>query len=94
MNNMNGEKVNKNPFFLHYPDRQIIQLLVCPTTGGRFQLSVSTLDTVDGLKCLLARKLRLHKHKLSLLFKDRLVTFCFLVASFSAHPNKMFCIPI
>lgn len=68
---MNRKQCHRNPLLLHYKDKQQMHLIVCPTTGGKIQLSVSSLDTVDGLKCLLARKLRLHKHKLSLLFKDR-----------------------
>lgn len=70
---MSGDKFHRKPFYLQYQDRQQMQLIVCPTTGGKIQLSVSSLDSVDGLKCLLARKFRLHKHKLSLLFKDRVL---------------------
>ena len=84
---MNGGRLRRNPYLLHRQDKQIIHILVCPTTGGRIQLSVSLLDTVDGLKCLLARKLHLQKHKLSLLYKDRYVVqrlsrFCALFVSF------------
>ena len=52
---------------------QFVRLTVCPTTGGRLQLSVSSKETIDGLKYKLAKKLRLRSERLSILHKDRYV---------------------
>jgi len=48
-----------------------LHLTVITTTGGRFQLSVSALESVTGLKSALARRFRLQEDRMSLLYKDR-----------------------
>ncbi|KAK0069405.1 midnolin [Biomphalaria pfeifferi] len=50
-----------------------IRLFVCPTTGGRLEISVSPLETVLGLKAALARKLRVSPSKISLIYKDKVL---------------------
>lgn len=49
-----------------------LHLTVTTTTGGRYQLSVSALESVSGLKSALARRFRLQADRMSLLYKDRL----------------------
>ena len=48
-----------------------LRLIICPTTGGHFQLSVSPKETVVGLKYSLAKKLKLRPERMSLLHKNR-----------------------
>lgn len=48
-----------------------LHLTVATTTGARFQLSVSALESVSGLKSALARRFRLQADRMSLLYKDR-----------------------
>ncbi|KAK3767221.1 hypothetical protein RRG08_018091 [Elysia crispata] len=50
-----------------------IRLFVCPTTGGRMEISVSPRETVFGLKAALARKLRVSPSKISLIYKDKVL---------------------
>ncbi|BFZ16989.1 hypothetical protein BsWGS_20028 [Bradybaena similaris] len=50
-----------------------IRLFVCPTTGGRLEISVSPRETVYGLKVALARKLRILPAKITLLYKDKVL---------------------
>ncbi|RUS89416.1 hypothetical protein EGW08_002789 [Elysia chlorotica] len=50
-----------------------IRLFVCPTTGGRMEISVSPRETVFGLKAALARKLRVAPSKISLIYKDKVL---------------------
>ncbi|CAL1529947.1 unnamed protein product [Lymnaea stagnalis] len=50
-----------------------IRLFVCPTTGGRLEISVSPLETVVGLKVALARKLGISPSKISLIYKDKVI---------------------
>uniref|UniRef100_A0A0B6Z420 Ubiquitin-like domain-containing protein n=1 Tax=Arion vulgaris TaxID=1028688 RepID=A0A0B6Z420_9EUPU len=50
-----------------------IRLFVCPTTGGRLEISVSPRETVLGLKAALARKLRVVPTKITLIYKDKVL---------------------
>ena len=44
---------------------------ICPTTGGDFELTVPYTLTVEGLKHVIEKKLKLPMDKINLLFKDR-----------------------
>lgn len=55
------------------PTRSIWNISICPTTGGQFQLCATPDETVDGLKKTIAKKLKLSKERITLLFKDRYV---------------------
>lgn len=68
---MNRESGRIN--FVNTTAHRPVRLTICPTTGGQYQLSVSPLESVVGIKCTLARKLRLHAERMSLLHKDRLL---------------------
>ena len=55
-------------------------ITVCPTIGGHFQLQVGARDTVDGLKKVIGKRLKIQREKISLLYRERWVmlerTFC------------------
>ena len=46
---------------------------VTPTTGGQFQLRVASTDTVDFLRKLISKRLRVPKERICLLHRDRWV---------------------
>ncbi|ESO92614.1 hypothetical protein LOTGIDRAFT_233061 [Lottia gigantea] len=48
-----------------------IRVTVCPTTGGQIELRSSGLETIQGLKWMIARKLKIAPEKITLLHKDR-----------------------
>ncbi|XP_072021066.1 midnolin-A-like [Amphiura filiformis] len=52
------------------PAGPTMTLQVHPTTGGHFAIDVDNEASVDNLKCLIARQLRLPKERLSLLFRE------------------------
>ncbi|KAI0231783.1 hypothetical protein LSAT2_017845 [Lamellibrachia satsuma] len=49
-------------------------ITVCPTIGGHFQLQVSAQDTVDGLMKAIGKRLKIQREKISLLYRERLLT--------------------
>lgn len=51
------------------------RLLICPTTGGSFELNLPAHETVNGLKNAISRKLKIPQAKINLLYKDRLLKF-------------------
>ncbi|XP_033737561.1 LOW QUALITY PROTEIN: midnolin-A-like [Pecten maximus] len=51
------------------------RLLICPTTGGSFELNLPAHETVIGLKNAISRKLKIPQAKINLLYKDRLLKF-------------------
>ena len=44
---------------------------ICPTTGGDIELTIPMSTTVEGLKNVIARKLKLPMDKINLLYKER-----------------------
>lgn len=48
-------------------------LFVCPTTGGKLELLVSSSETVHGLKYFISRKLRIQQDRIKLLYRNRLL---------------------
>lgn len=49
------------------------RLFVCPTTGGKLELSVSASETIQGLKYFISRKLRIQHERIKLLYRNRLL---------------------
>ena len=68
---------------------------ICPTTGGNFDLSISSNDTIDGLKKAIGKKLRIPKERISLLFKERYVALSiymyFVLNVISVLPHSGIC---
>ena len=48
-----------------------ITVHVHPTTGGQFQLQTSAADSVDHLKKLISKKLKVPKDRICLLYRER-----------------------
>lgn len=49
----------------------MITVTVLPTTGGQFELKLQHIESVEGLRQAVAKKLKVHKDKFSLLHRDR-----------------------
>jgi len=47
------------------------RVIFCPTTGGSFDLTVHSHETIQGLKNILSRKLKIPQAKIYLLFRER-----------------------
>lgn len=52
---------------------QTINILISTTTGTQFDISVESLNTIEHLKKVISKKLKVNKDKISLLFKERFV---------------------
>ena len=50
-----------------------INIIVCPTTGGQFEVSVYPHETVSELGKKIARQLQTPQERLKLLFKEKYV---------------------
>ncbi|XP_064604590.1 midnolin-like [Liolophura sinensis] len=50
-----------------------MKISICPTTGGRMELNILEKETVNGLKWLISRNLRIPPEKITLLYKNRLL---------------------
>ena len=61
----------ESPLTTGQADPNPIVIHVCPTTGGQFDIQISRKDTIDGLKRLVAKKLKIPKERISLLYRDR-----------------------
>lgn len=48
-----------------------MKVSICPTTGGRMELNILEKETVNGLKWLISRNLRIPPEKITLLYKNR-----------------------
>jgi hypothetical protein len=46
-------------------------ITVAPFTGGPFQVAVSRADTIEDLKRVIARRLKVSKERIYLLYRDR-----------------------
>lgn len=51
------------------PEKWVLR--VCPTTGGEIELAVSSNLTVEGLKHIIGKKLKIPVDKINLLYKDK-----------------------
>ncbi|XP_064624318.1 midnolin-like isoform X2 [Lineus longissimus] len=50
-----------------------VRLIICPIAGGHFELIVSLNDTVEGLRKAIANRLKVHKERIHLLYKQRVL---------------------
>lgn len=48
-----------------------IVITISPTTGGQFNLVVQVTDTVDHLKKVISKKLKVLRERICLLYRDR-----------------------
>ena len=48
-----------------------VNITVAPFTGGPFEVRVSKLDSVDELKKVIARRLKVSKERIYLLYRER-----------------------
>lgn len=48
-----------------------ITISVTPTTGGQFDLAVTKTDTIESLKKLISKKLKVPKERICLLHRER-----------------------
>lgn len=48
-----------------------ITISVTPTTGGQFDLAVTKSDTIENLKKLISKKLKVPKERICLLHRER-----------------------
>lgn len=52
---------------------QTINILISTTTGTQFDITVESLNTIEHLKKVISKKLKVNKDKIVLLFKERFV---------------------
>ncbi|XP_068216425.1 midnolin-like [Palaemon carinicauda] len=50
---------------------EMVGVQVTPTTGGQFELRVAATDSVEFLRRLVSKRLRVPKERICLLYKDR-----------------------
>uniref|UniRef100_A0A336M5U1 CSON012310 protein n=1 Tax=Culicoides sonorensis TaxID=179676 RepID=A0A336M5U1_CULSO len=65
--NLTGRGTNTN----ESNNSQTINILISTTTGTQFDVSVESLNTVEHLKKVISKKLKVNKDKIVLLFKER-----------------------
>lgn len=53
------------------PSNNTIDLQICPTTGGQFDLQISVDETMQGLRKAIGKKLKLPREKISMLYRDK-----------------------
>lgn len=53
------------------PSPNNLNITVAPFTGGPFEVKVSKMDTVDELKKVIARRLKVSKERIYLLYRER-----------------------
>ena len=53
------------------PSPSNLNITVAPFTGGPFEVKVSKMDTVDELKKVIARRLKVSKERIYLLYRER-----------------------
>ena len=66
---------------------------MCPTTGGKLELSVSASETIQGLKYFISRKLRIQHDRIKLLYKNRLLNHGTLKENNIVDNSKITLIP-
>ena len=52
-------------------DKDEITVCITPTTGGQFELAVDRNDTVENLKKIISKKLKVAKERICLLHRER-----------------------
>ena len=52
-------------------DSGSLHLQICPSTGGKFDVEVANHESIDGLKKIIAKRLKVPKERISLLYRDR-----------------------
>lgn len=52
---------------------QMVGVHVTPTTGGQFELRVASTDSIEFLRRLVSKRLRVPKERICLLYRDRWV---------------------
>ncbi|KAK3895310.1 hypothetical protein Pcinc_000956 [Petrolisthes cinctipes] len=62
---------------------QMMGVHVTPTTGGQFQLRVAATDSIEFLRRLVSKRLRVPKERICLLYRDRVVDMAGTVIGFS-----------
>ncbi|MPC90163.1 Midnolin [Portunus trituberculatus] len=50
---------------------QMVGVHVTPTTGGQFELRVASTDSIEFLRRLVSKRLRVPKERICLLYRDR-----------------------
>ena len=50
---------------------QLIKVLVCPTTGGQFEIEISPEESVDDLRRKIARHLQMPRERLKVIFQQK-----------------------
>ena len=50
---------------------QLIKVIVCPTTGGQFQIEINPEDSVDNLRRKIARHLQMPRERLKVVFQQK-----------------------
>lgn len=63
---------------------QMVGVHVTPTTGGQFELRVASTDSIEFLRRLVSKRLRVPKERICLLYRDR----CVVLAAVSAVGAK------
>lgn len=64
-----GEKTGDNPVLQGCGSK--ISINVCPTTGGDFFLTVEPYTTIENLKKQIAKKLKVSKERICLLYREK-----------------------
>lgn len=52
-------------------DKDEITVCITPTTGGQFEITVDRNDTVESLKKIISKKLKVAKERICLLYRER-----------------------
>ena len=61
-------KINMEP---NDRNEQLIKILVCPTTGGQFQIEMDPNDSVDNFRRKIARHLQMPRERLKVIFQQK-----------------------
>jgi hypothetical protein len=62
-----------------------VRLSVTPTTGGMFELSLPSHHSIDSLKKLISKRLKVPKERICLLHRERYSFFFFLLFYYFSH---------
>uniref|UniRef100_F6YYL7 Ubiquitin-like domain-containing protein n=1 Tax=Ciona intestinalis TaxID=7719 RepID=F6YYL7_CIOIN len=73
--------------------QQSITLSICPITGGTFDLEVRASDSVEELRKKIARHLQTPKERLTILFKEKVLTSGMLADQQIQDGNKITLLP-
>uniref|UniRef100_H2YCM7 Ubiquitin-like domain-containing protein n=1 Tax=Ciona savignyi TaxID=51511 RepID=H2YCM7_CIOSA len=70
-----------------------ITLSVCPTTGGNFELEIGSDDSIEGLRRKIARHLQTPRERLTILFKEKVLSNGTLLDHRIQDGNKITLLP-